>query len=198
MTYNGTTQSDRPRLSDFKGKPLKEFILRWGSQKAHFPLHLALSKANQAKFLVSAGSRFEGRVHEMRVKDPLHNTIKNISYTLKKGSLRSTNGFAPISDNDPDTTTRITTDDEGKFVLEFSCAKTSISKFYCMIIGSGSKNYTLEYFDKGSWTEFAWGNVSRLQGFRYNSPCPASTRFRMSIQTEKPLKFDIVELHFFK
>ncbi|NQZ60240.1 MAG: hypothetical protein HRT88_22545, partial [Lentisphaeraceae bacterium] len=82
--YNGTFPG-KAVITDAKGKVFKDYVIRWANNEARYPLSLPLSKGGRARFLVSAGSKYEGFIHEVRVADPEHGTIKKVSFSLKKG-----------------------------------------------------------------------------------------------------------------
>ena len=52
--YHGSTNGQKPVVVNQNGAPCPDYILRWGTRSANFPLHLPLLKGNKGKFLVRA------------------------------------------------------------------------------------------------------------------------------------------------
>ncbi|NQZ59629.1 MAG: hypothetical protein HRT88_19430, partial [Lentisphaeraceae bacterium] len=123
LTYNGSFLGNKQLICDAQGKRYKDYVLRWGSTSARYPLVLRLATGTRAKFLVSAGGTSEGLVHEIRVNDSWRKTLNKMSFTLKKGTIISGKGHEKISaiehisDLDPDTTASIESDAQGEIVL---------------------------------------------------------------------------------
>ncbi|NQZ60471.1 MAG: hypothetical protein HRT88_23740 [Lentisphaeraceae bacterium] len=177
----------------------KSYHLRWGNSEAFYPIALPLSKGTSAKFLVSSGYLHEGRIHEIIVAEPLRTSIKNISYTLKKGIL-SGGKSADLLDIDPHTHMEIISDRKNDIVLEFKCQKSSLSSLYYMATWRAKApiNYTLEYYSRGRWHAFSWAHINYIQGFHSNIAIPQSSRFRMTLHSEEAIKLYLSELHFLK
>ncbi|NQZ60262.1 MAG: hypothetical protein HRT88_22660, partial [Lentisphaeraceae bacterium] len=200
IVYNGSFFDKGNVFSDKKGKLLPIRHATWGrSGESFIPLSLPLTNGTLAKFLVSTGHLHEGRIHEVRFADPLRSTIKNISFTLKKG--KCTEGhFKDMSDYDPATFAKLASDYDGNLELEFSCKTTSITNFYHMADykPKGGMAFKMEYYHKGSWKTFLWGTLRGVQGFHPSHSSPEASKFRMSINADEAFTIDMRELHFLK
>ena len=211
IIYNGSFLGHKPVICDAQGKPFKDYILRWGSTQANFPLVLPLTEGNQVKLLVSAGGKSEGLVHEARVSDPLRMTLKKVPFSVRKGKLvqgikqESKPDLKYMSDFDPDTGAFIACESKHKVVLEFSHPKTSIKNMYTLI-GTGflkrkstaTMKFKIEYYGKGKWHQFSWGKLLGIQSFYPSGSFPVARKFRFTFSSTEPYKVEIRELHFIK
>ncbi|NQZ58157.1 MAG: hypothetical protein HRT88_11925 [Lentisphaeraceae bacterium] len=144
---------------------------------------------------MSVGNAFEGRVHEVRLDDPLLHAAENLSVTLKRGSLRRESQLKSMVDFNAQTMAALTSDAKGVIELHFSCSKASIKTYYLMSKKKKDHISTkLEYFHKGSWHAFGWCKIEGLQAFIPTVNSVKSNKFRFTLTSEKRFDIDITEL----
>ncbi|MCH2206889.1 MAG: DUF6288 domain-containing protein [Lentisphaerales bacterium] len=199
IIYHGSNLNHPLHITDYKGNAFKDYILRWGSNQANYPVVMPLTKGNHAKFLVSAGSKHEGFVQQIKVADPEYGTIKDISYKLTSGKMQKGESWSDLKDNDPETHVTLYSDKEGIVSFEFTTKKTSLEEFYLLVNRERKDDiqYKIESYSNGKWQEFNWGKLQAQQAFQSIINSPEASKYRMTLRANSPYKIDIFELRFY-